>query len=154
MADQECLKKKRTSAKAKFTRTISSLEQLLITKCANTDEITRAFDDFCNAWTRLEERHDDYVESLDDDGSSEYTWICTEHKRYDTLRHEYYGYLTDYENLRKLEASKKLRHIKNNTFNDHCSLIEAAIIGENSMEIILRQKSILEHKYYTFIGLG
>ena len=61
MADQDSLTGKRTSAKAKFTRTISSLQH----DNNNMDEVTKAFDDFHTTCIRLEQRHDNYMEALE-----------------------------------------------------------------------------------------
>ena len=48
MADAEKLKKQRTSAKKRFTRTINVLKPLLDTAESNLAEVNKAFDDFTN----------------------------------------------------------------------------------------------------------
>ena len=147
MTEQEVLKKKRTSAKAKFTRTISSLQQLLDNQDNSIEEVTRAFEDFDKAWIRLQERHDNYVETLDEDSHGDDVWIETEQSRHDSLRKEYYSYLAHFENMRKSETCAKMRSVQENAFNEHISLIEALLRRDPTTETVLRERKSLQTTY-------
>ena len=62
----EKLKAKRTTAKQQLTRKINNFEKLVEKDDSDIEEINNVFEEVTNAWNRIEERIETYVESLGD----------------------------------------------------------------------------------------
>ena len=147
MADQDSLKKQRTSSKQRFTRAYNILTPLVTETGGNLVEIEKAFDDFANAWNRVEERHDNYTEALDEEDPANDAWIAAEQEKYNSPRKKYFDHKANLEKLGKLEEAKHSRMILEGEFDEHCSLIDKLVSSKHSTESIIREKCSLERKY-------
>ena len=105
-------KTERTTAKGRFTRKLNILNGLLEkkTKPTTIEDVEVAFTDLKDAWQRVEEKHDSYVNSLPEGDATALTeadtWIEDVEKEYNATRK---GVLNFRSKMQHAESSSTAR---------------------------------------------
>ena len=99
----EAAKAKRTTAKSNLTRAVNALERSIETPTP-IRTIERRFDEMRNRWNSVQDAHEEYIYTLDDDAQkeNEQPWIDELMERFESTEIKIDTYL---ENIAK-EANK------------------------------------------------
>ena len=150
MTDTEHSKSKRTTAKQQFTRKLKVFETLLDQDDVDKQEASQVFDEVSGAWCRVEDRHEDYVESLKDTEVAylaNEAWINAEELRYNTARKQYYKFKSERERSERLAECTRILSSKDADFEILCRFIENLIDQKSSKESLTRERGSLRVKY-------
>ena len=122
-AAKAILKKQRTTAKRNFTRKTNSLNALLRivdgTPATPLAEVNLCFDDLCNSWKIVEQKHDAYSDAHDDDGDVQ-QWIQELEDSFVNLRKSVVQYREKAQSAYNCSSAKTLYDLQENNYLDMC----------------------------------
>ena len=106
-------KRKRSTAKGRFTRTLNCLENFLNEPDGDVEDADNFFEDVENAWRNVEAKHEEYLSSLGDniDTEQEDIWITDVQEKYHATRKRYVRFKSNCERLSVLKSREKGRTV-------------------------------------------
>ena len=143
-------KQKRSSAKGTFTRSEKNFEKFIQDGDGDSSSLSveNYFHDVEKAWRNVEEKHEEYVASLDeDDDTDEDSWILEIQKRYFNIRSRYVQLKSDIELRVKFKSLEKCRNIEYETFLKFCANLETSVNDCLPRETITRERASLVRQF-------
>ena len=148
-------KRKRTSAKGRFTRVVNCLESLLQEPDRDKEIAEKFFYDVENAWKNVEEKHEEYISALDEgdaDLENEERWITEVQKTYHDIRKRYVRFKSTCLLLSELSSKEKARCVAYEAFLKLSSNLQSSVANKYPAETITREKIILERQFEVVKG--
>ena len=141
-------KKKRSSAKGRFTRSVKSLEKCINDPDFDRNDAQKHFNDVESAWQNVEMKHEDYISTLEEDQLSvEEKWIDELEKKYHDIRKRYVKLKSDCDVLLERKSREKGRAVAFETFSQLSENLKTSVDSKYPIETILREKTILERQF-------
>ena len=155
------VKQKRSHAKGRFTRTCNLLEKALDDgpKEADEEDISMYFSDVEKAWSVVEERHEDYVITLNEgeDTDPEEEWLVQIQSRYHKVRKRYVEFKHTIRLKSELTALERARDVEYDMFVNQGKILAQSINSKHSadtishaMHLVLNQFEETKRKHLDF----
>ena len=146
MASVELLKGKRTSAKERFTRTVTTLTEAIDDTNNDIDTMESMYDDVNNAWKNVIEKHEDYTsaadfEELEPDSE---LWINEIQARYNDIRKVYNKKRFEYDNAVLRNNARRSRDVSHANFLHLSSNADEMIRAYCSAASLERERSLIK----------
>ena len=144
------LKRQRTSAKSRFTRTVNVLLSKLEDDTVSDDSlITSIFNDVRDAWRNVNEKHDAYVVALPDDQPSreDDEWINGIQNKLYEVQGKVNATLAKIKNKLVLESATHNRGIAYTNFCQLCLKLEKTLAMNIQIESIERERNIIQAQF-------
>ena len=141
-------KQKRSSAKGRFTRAVNGLECFLRDEEADEANAKKYFDDVEFAWKGVEEKHEEYIATLEDDTAIvAEEWIIEVQTKFHIIRKRYVKFISDYAVRIMLKTRERARIIGYETFLRLYFNLETSVKNNYPPETISRDKLILQRHF-------
>ena len=146
--DPESLKRKRTAAKSRFTRTINDLKRALEEEYLDIDVVNSLYDDVNESWKNVSDKHDSYMSSVSDDEISlGDEWITELQLRYYEVRKKVNKIIADNKIKHTMENAKRVRDLRYTNFRTMCCNINQLIDKKCPIVSIERERTALLQQF-------
>ena len=105
------------------------------------------FKDVEIAWKNVEDKHDEFLISLEDDIGDEETWILEIQLQFQDIRKRYVRFKSDFHFKFKLKALERARDVEYDAFMKFYKNLEFSIDRKYPIETVSREKIILERQF-------
>ena len=138
-AAKASLKRQRTTAKRNLTRKTNSLNGLLKAGQTTLSEVNLSFDDVCSAWKTVEQKHDAYVDAVEDD-EEEQKWIQELEDYFVASRKAVLSFREMTENLHSCSSAKRSYDLQEKNYVDMCNGLESLLSTESLPETLSNER--------------
>ena len=148
ITDSESLKRQRTYAKGRFTRTINNLRRSLDDEHYCIDIINSMFNDANDSWKNVNEKHDNYIASSEtDDFTESDEWIGEIQQRFYDVRKMVTKIKADDQIKRDVLKATRIRDLGYTNFRSMCSNIDHLIATKCPIASIERERTVILQQF-------
>ena len=145
MGDQE--KRQRTAAKGRFTRSLNLFNNEIKAIEIDIDELELSFNDLDVAWKNVEEKHDDYVATLDEEDPENDNWIIQVQTLYKGARKVYLSTKNKTSNDKVIKEQCRLREVEYNSLFKLCENVKSSMKNNVSKEYIEKERESMKCQF-------